>query len=77
MLRVTVEIVPYGMEAHKRVLGTVDIANIRTVDDIADYQVKYQTKTDEIKFFQLKNYNRADGFWKLCYMVLKSISRRK
>jgi hypothetical protein len=74
-LRMTVEVVPYGVEEDKYVIATLDIANITTDSDgITHYNVNYSEDsgfTWEPKE-RIKHYRR-DGFLSLLYRTLYTI----
>ena len=73
MLRVTVELLPGGDEARRRVLGTATFENV-SGDEIADYDV--HVTSDDLeggRHAVLKRYpRRASSVW---YLVLRGICR--
>jgi len=61
MLRITVDVVPFGNARQKHTLGVMEISNQRTWDSgHADYLVKEGGKVWEIRGF-----DRAQGYWAL------------
>lgn len=75
MLRVTIELVPFGKEGRKRVLGSMTIGNDRTGDkkkDTGNYNVWATNDLyDELPHakrkadFRVENFARSKGFWAL------------
>lgn len=74
MLRVTVELVPFGVEAMSKTIAELCIANTSTEDNIATYEFAgYQVKTDnKIEDFagQITSYDRNQGALNLVAEVL-------
>jgi hypothetical protein len=74
MLRVTIELVPFGVEAMSKTIAELCIANTGTEDNIANYEVAgYQVKTDnKIEEFagQITSYDRNQGALNLVAEVL-------
>jgi hypothetical protein len=77
MIRVTIELLPLGLEKNKRHLGTAEIWNDVTGDNqTGNYKfklskwgdVKATWKSGEIKGFP----RQARGAWDLLYLCLKS-----
>lgn len=69
MLRVTIEIVPYGQEADKRVLDVLVIGNDGTgTEHVGNY--RYEFGSDHKKG-EIKAFPRAKGFWSLICRILK------
>ena len=75
MLRVTIEIVPFGCEETKRVLGVVNITNIQKKENNkSNYNIDAKDLDQNLQTKKLvKNFDRDDGFWKLCFKALKNI----
>lgn len=74
MLRVTVELLPFGSEVRKKTIGSLTISNINTNgDNTADYKVVIDEENcDAAGRFVLKNFDRGRGFWALIHEVLKN-----
>jgi len=79
MLRVTIEIVPFGIEERAEVLGTIKIGNINTTEDNrADYKYAVWDKdTKELISGKIKGHQREKGFWCLVHRVLGKIKKEK
>jgi hypothetical protein len=68
MLRVTVELVPFGSEELAKTIAEVCIANVSSTDNIANYEASgYEAKSGKISELaaKIENYDRADGAVKL------------
>lgn len=76
MLRVTVEIVPYGIEEMSRTISEICIANTKTQDGQANYEAAgYIIHTDnKIEDFAatIENYTRQDGALKLVAEIINT-----
>lgn len=72
MLRITVELVPFGEEENKRKIGEMIIINEGTHPDPerGNYFVKVNSDTEQEIRFNLKDYNRAYGFWRLIQLAI-------
>lgn len=64
MLRVTVEIVPYGVEKNAKVIERMLIANVGTEHNIADYEF-VQTDSGNRWAGEIRNFPRDWGAWAL------------
>lgn len=79
MIRVTIEMVPFGKEELKHVLGKIIVIN--TIDNpkrprLGNYKVTFENKdTDETKEIIIKNYERSRGIWTLLEKILKNIQK--
>lgn len=70
MLRITIELVPYGKEEHRRKIGKIEIANDGTGDfKIGNYKYKLVDGTAIIKG-ELKDHNRMQSAFGLLQNVL-------
>lgn len=79
MLRVTVEIVPYGDEMCAEIIGKMIIGNTcmhPKRPEYGSYIVKIKDN-DEFKQMELLSHKRSDGFWKLLLKILKQHCERK
>ena len=76
MIRVTIEIYPFGFFTLKRLLGTVDIINDGTGDaKIGNYKIKAHTAHQNrlVRQFEIKNHRREDqSFWQLLKKVFEA-----
>jgi len=62
VLRITVEIVPHGLEIEKKTLGVMTIANLGTrSDDTADYGIDLTTDQGREAFI-LRDFDRGRGW---------------
>jgi len=73
MLRVTIELVPFGVEAEARKIGTMVIANDGTgssrVGNYA-YAFTYADRDAEVATGTIKNFPRSLGAWSLVRKIL-------
>jgi len=82
MLRVTVELIPFGVEEAKRVLGTCDIANVTDLDDAKkrksrDYAIDFTDMgTFTRRQFKLLRHKREDGFWELIRRAIVAAKKK-
>ncbi len=74
MLRVTIELVPYGVEEMAKTISELCIANVKTEDNIASYEASgYAVGTDKkITEFAVKldGYDRNEGAVRLVADIL-------
>jgi hypothetical protein len=76
MLRVTVELVPFGFEERKRILGTIVIANDGTgTHSTGHYDVQqFAVNGRRMKRKRVENHARLkDSVWKLVAKALKAM----
>ena len=73
MLRITVEIVPFGDETQSREIGKGYIVNDGTgINNKANYDCTFREYDSNEKFsVKLKKFDRAKGFWSLISEALK------
>jgi len=73
MLRITVEIVPYGDETMAREIGKGYIVNDGTGHyNKGNYNCTfYETDINNKQSIKLKNFDRSKGFWSLIGEALK------
>jgi len=75
MLRVRVEVVPFGVESNSREIGQMIIANDGTGDfSSGNYVFVYSDTHGEYAEGTVKNFARAEGFWKLVSECLSNPS---
>ena len=72
MLRVTIELVPGGVEERTRTIEQMTIANISDLADASDYDFAI-TDHGTVLFGRLKGHKRRDGAWKLVYAILDGV----
>ncbi len=72
MLKITVEIVPYGDESKKRTIGSGFISNDGTGGkNLASYNCEFYTLDTKENFIsKIKNHDRLKGFWHLIQKAL-------
>lgn len=74
MLRVTVEIVPFGEESRKRTISTLEIGNLQGYGDVCDYICRLKDGEKDETFY-VRNHERKKGAWELirrvseCYVM--------
>lgn len=76
MLRLTVELVPFGIEKQKRVLGVVRIWNRGTgTPAIGHYEVdEFGPSGAKRGGLRITHYPRAAGWLPLCFMALQGLA---
>lgn len=77
-LRVTLEIIPFGVEENKRVIRTINISNISNREPCNNHEYDtYVVEIDEYKQYDDFNlrvfHKREDGAEHLVYKVLDSL----
>ncbi len=76
MLRLTLEIVPKGLEHAKRHIGVMEISNVSEDfgldDDTGDYEFNFTTETTEFRG-TLGKWPRRFGVWKLVQACLQVV----
>lgn len=79
MLRITIDIIPFGDYERKRTLSRIDIINVTNMSHISfepfkfgDYSVIFTDEFQEKKF-QIKRFNRKKGYLELVRKVLNKI----
>lgn len=80
MIRVTVEIIPFGMEAEKRVIGMAEIVNDGTGGrEVGNYQAVVKNAMGEnMHLVCVEGFPRLESdVWGLIYRVLKTPYGRK
>ena len=73
MLRITIELVPYGIEDEAQTIGTMLIANEGTGDyKVGNYAYvyNYSDRPDDPELGYVRRYPRIDGAWGLVKKVL-------
>jgi hypothetical protein len=79
MIRVTIEMIPHGVEELKHTLGEIVIIN--TIDNpkrprLGNYKILFEDKSiNEKKEIIIKNYERSRGIWALLEKILKNIQK--
>jgi hypothetical protein len=71
MIRVTVELIPFGDEEGKKIIGTMNIVNDGTGDqEIGNYMARMEGVLGKEKTVQIKNHIRQEGVWRLIRRAL-------
>ena len=77
MLRLTLEVVPFGFEEQTRRLGEIRIIHeaSRLDQEKADYRVEalFDTHIDATR--RIKDFDRSQGAWALVRMVLEELNK--
>ena len=76
-LRVTVEIVPFGLEGAKRTLGVMELHNTSLLDKSSNYQIEAQNETGASDSFELKGHDRDRGWLPLVQRAFELLASRK
>lgn len=75
MLRVTLEIVPYGIEERKRTIGELTIGNIspgfNPHQELGDYKFKITNDSDGKVEMKFRKWPRRLGAWQLVQAILQ------
>lgn len=66
MLVVTVEVWPGGKVLQRRVIGTMNLANVSDLADISNY-----AGSIDGEFVEVRGHARADGAWELVRKALQ------
>jgi len=77
MLKVTVDIVPGGVEAFRRSIGVMTIRNISALDDVSDYRISVWEAANpltgsptRVHNFTVRGHRRRQSVWKLIAKVI-------
>lgn len=71
MLRLILEMIPFGQKDKKRKLGTITIGNIKGNPDVADYQVRGRLwGAREDKQSIIRGFHRSRGCWDLAKLAI-------
>lgn len=78
MIRVTIELVPFGNEEEKSTLGEISIINDLTSSkrpEFGNYIIKYKNLEYpyEKRIVNIKNHKREDGYLKLLQKVVNKL----
>ena len=76
MLRVTIELIPFGNEDNKETIGEIIIINDATSKkrpEFGNYEVKLYQSTISPKFIAIKNHKREDGYLKLLQKCINKL----
>ena len=73
MLRVTVEMVPFGFENLKKTIGEIQIINDGTgTREIGNYKIKFTTLDPfNEQTISVRGFKRKEGFWQILNKSLK------
>ena len=74
MLRITLEMVPFGTESRRRTLGTLEIANTTAILEGATGRYLARLKDEETDLHhKLDNWPRKLGAWRLTHAILEGM----
>lgn len=77
MLRVTVELVPFGIEKNTEIIGEMVIGNENTyADNTANYVYAYRDNSGIEEFGYVSGFDRTDGIWRLMHRCLEEGNMR-
>lgn len=76
MLRVTLEMVPFGNEEKKRLIGKMEISNVYGDSEFADYTIK-MVECDFKEAGKIKGFTRCRGAWNLVKEAMNSMKFNK
>jgi hypothetical protein len=71
MLRLTLEMVPFGQEEKKRTIGMLEVSNIGVNENVADYRAVF-TKGNLSVTSWVKGFQRSKGAWALVKKALQA-----
>jgi len=75
MLRVTVEVVPWGNETRKRTIGTLEIARTTISDDPEDYDwLAYAQDGELVETGAVFGHRHKDGAWELVRRAVECLT---
>lgn len=81
MLRVTIELIPFGNEENKRKIGEMVIANTGdgtgALGDYEAWTAPDSHSNEPLMFGKLKGYDRRQSVWELIRLMLESIRLEK
>jgi len=79
MIRVTVELVPFGEESQKKVIGTMKIINDATGSrEMGNYKYSIQNEAgDTVESGVYKGFPRALRIWRLIQEIFRIIPKEK
>lgn len=76
MLRLTLEMVPFGMDSHKRTIGIVEISNIGGTPEKGDYHIRTRGCVYP-EDANLMGFSRRLGAWSLVKNSLKKLKLKR
>ena len=79
MIRVTVDLVPFGIEEHKKKIGSLVLANVGNLGlGICEYEaiasIVFSNGEEEVVKKMKCQHSRQDGIWKLLEILLRDES---
>lgn len=75
-LRVTLEMVPFGLEEKKRTLGKMDISNVGGTPNLGKYCVEVFSNGGVLETFIIRSFKREKGAWALTKRALDRLLRK-
>jgi len=71
MLRVTLETVPFGIEANRRLIGNMRISNVGGSPEVGRYQVELGDNESGKKYAYIPRFRRNLGAWRLVQRAIE------
>jgi len=72
MLRITIELFPFGHVDNSKVIATGKISQV--IDDqtghVRDYEAEFESDMDGTEFAKIKDHDRRNGPWELLKKLL-------
>jgi hypothetical protein len=73
MIRVTVDLVPFGVESESRKIGELILANVSMKDNnTADYIYAFVSDKSDMQSGSVTSFDRSRGIWELIYECLSN-----
>ena len=76
-LRVTVELVPHGIEGAKRTLAVMELSNRSPLGESLNYLIETQNENGASDRFTVRGHNKDDGWLPLLRRALDLLATRK
>jgi hypothetical protein len=78
VIKVTIEIIPFGNENQRRKLGEINIINDATgTPDVGNYRIYYWKPDTGTLVTKVKNYKREDGYLKLLQKCINKLVKHE
>ena len=74
MIKVTVEVWPFGSEEDKKTVYSIEVANVYTAVDIANYACRVKSPKKEDAYFAVTDHKRSDGMARLLEKVFQKMA---
>lgn len=73
MLRLTLEMVPFGLEDRKYTIGVVEIANVGGNSKYGNYVAIWKKEGEPDRKIEYKRFDRSTGAWSLVGKILRKL----